>query len=195
MDERIVPTLNKLMPDYVGFIASSGFKRSITLDRALSIRSLLNDKIKTVGVFVNSPISYILKFYNEGAINCVQLHGDEDEDYSASLKRSADIEVIKAVGVQDGKVLPYPKNCDILLLDATDKNARGGTGRCIDWRRYDEVDKRIILAGGITPQNVQSALRKVMPYGVDSSGGLETDGVKDAKKVEEYINNIRSFAL
>jgi phosphoribosylanthranilate isomerase len=187
----IVPVLNKLIPDYVGFILSKGFKRTIDASVATAIRRELAPQIKTVGVFVNEPYDYIIGFLKEGVINVVQLHGDEDVEYIKGLKKLTSAPIIKAVGVVDGRVNPYPKNCDIVLLDACSKTERGGTGRNIIWRRYDEIDKPIILAGGINADNVAEALREVNPYGVDASGGLETDGNKDAAKIEAYIAAVR----
>jgi phosphoribosylanthranilate isomerase len=125
-----------------------------------------------------------------GIINVVQLHGDEDEKYIEELKKICSVPIIKAVGVKDGKVLPYPSNCDMLLLDATDKNVRGGSGQKIEWKKY-KADKPIILAGGITPENVMQAIRIVQPFAVDCSGGVETDGEKDIDKIERYILNAR----
>jgi phosphoribosylanthranilate isomerase len=78
-----------------------------------------------------------------------------------------------------------------LLLDARALQGGGGTGKRIVWREYTEVDKPIFLAGGLTAENVAEAIRKVKPYAVDTSGGVETDGVKDEKKIEKYIKAIR----
>jgi phosphoribosylanthranilate isomerase len=188
----IVPTLNKLTPDYVGFILSQGYKRSITKQTAQQIKAALSPRIKTVGVFVNEDINNIVEFLKDGIIDVVQLHGDEDEEYIISLKNAFPATVIKSVGVESDKVLPYPENCDYLLLDAYDKKLRGGTGRKVEWRSYPELDKPFFLAGGITAENVAEAAKSVKPFGVDSSGGLETDGVKNVDKVERYIKNARA---
>jgi phosphoribosylanthranilate isomerase len=188
----IVPLLNKLTPDYVGFILSSGFKRSVDRQTAKGIKLGLDGKIKTVGVFVNEDINTIVSFLKDGIIDVVQLHGDEDENYIAALKKLYPVTVIKSVGVEGGKVLLYPDNCDYLLLDAYDRKLRGGTGKKVEWRSYPELTKPYFLAGGITAENVAEAVKAVKPYGVDSSGGLETDGEKDAGKVERYIKNARA---
>jgi phosphoribosylanthranilate isomerase len=183
--------LNELCPDYVGMIVSDGFRRSIGEAQAGKIRNALRREIDTVGVFVNDEIGKIIRFYEQGIISAVQLHGDEDEDYIANLKSRCPLPVIKAVGVNAGMVPSFPENCDFLLLDARALQGGGGTGKRIVWREYTEVDKPIFLAGGLTAENVAEAIRKVKPYAVDTSGGVETDGVKDEKKIEKYIKAIR----
>jgi phosphoribosylanthranilate isomerase len=190
-DLNILPVLNKLTPDYVGFILSGGFKRSIDIPLATKIRAGLNSEIKTVGVFVNEPVENVVSFLECGIIDIVQLHGDESENYISRLKSAYPVTVIKSVGVENGKVLPHPDNCDYLLLDAYDKVNRGGTGKRVEWRAYPEIEKPFFLAGGLTAENVHKAIEMVKPYAVDCSGGVETDGVKDAEKVERYIKNAR----
>lgn len=190
-DEAIIPHLNALPPDYVGFIMTRGFKRSVSDDFVRKCASALRGDIKRVGVFVNDDVSRIASLVREGTIDVVQLHGDEDGEYIRRLKSLVTVTVIKAVGVENGRVMPYPRECDIVLLDSVDRQARGGTGKRVAWRRYKEITKPVMLAGGITPENVKEALSAVAPFGVDSSGGVETDGVKDAGKVKRYIKNVR----
>ena len=185
-----LPAINTALPDYAGFIMTAGFKRSVTEDFVRECAKVLDPRIKRVGVFVNDDARRIARLVKEGVINVVQLHGDEDGEYIKRLKNLCPVTVIKAVGVEGGRVLPYPEECDIVLLDATDKNARGGTGKRIEWRRY-KFDKSFILAGGITDGNVREAIAAVGPWGVDSSGGLETDGKKDAEKIYRYVANVR----
>lgn len=188
---EIFPVLNRLMPDYAGFIMSKGYRRSVPDAFVAEAARVLDPRIVRVGVFVNDDAGRIAGLVNGGVITAVQLHGDEDYDYIERLKKLCDTAVIKATGVVGGKALPYPENCDIVLLDYTDAVARGGTGRKVEWRAYPEIDKPFLLAGGITPENVRQALEAVQPYGVDSSGGLETDGVKDGEKIADYIFNVR----
>jgi phosphoribosylanthranilate isomerase len=190
-DKACVPILNELTPDYVGFILSKGFKRSIEEQTFYDICGELNCGILRVGVFVNDDVKRIARLYNSGYINLAQLHGDEDEGYINELKNLCDVKVIKSVAVNCGKAGLYPNNCDYVLLDAYAPKERGGTGRQVEWRRYSEIDKPIFLAGGLTPQNVQEAIEKVRPFAVDCSGGVETDGKKDNNKIRQYILNAR----
>lgn len=189
-DISCADALNAALSDFAGFILSSGFKRSIDFAMARYIRAALDKRILTVGVFVNDSIEKIKMYADGGIIQLVQLHGDEDEEYISLLKEKVDLPVIKAVGVRDGN-LPYvPKNCDYILLDAYAPQARGGTGQRCQWKRYS-CDKPIILAGGIAPENVGEAISLVAPYAVDCSGGVETNGKKDVKKIADYIANAR----
>lgn len=191
-DERLAPFINKLHPDYVGFILSKGFKRSVTAEVAAKIRRAVDKNVFTVGVFVNEPAVRVAEIVEAGIADLVQLHGDEDEGYIEELKGLCNATVIKSAAVRRGEVAPYPENCDYLLLDAYSPEARGGTGVKVEWRRYYEIKKPFFLAGGITADNVREAVRAVNPFGVDSSGGLETDGIKDAEKIKKYIENARS---
>lgn len=187
----ILPVINELKPDYVGFIMTAGFSRSVSDDFVRRCGGALDSRIARVGVFVNDDVSRIAALVGSGVIDVVQLHGDEDGSYIRRLKSLVPVTVIKAVGVSDGRAAAYPAECDIVLLDSCTATSRGGTGKSIFWRRYDELDKPVILAGGITAENVKAALAAVRPWGVDTSGGVETDGVKDAAKIYKYITNIR----
>ena len=190
-DMSLVPLLNKLTPDYVGFILTAGFRRSVSEEFVKNFSSRLSPAIRRVGVFVNDDVCRIARRVEDGIIDAVQLHGDEDGEYIQKLKNLAPVAVIKAVGVEGGRAESYPENCDMVLLDAYDKVARGGTGRRIEWRRYPEIKKPVILAGGITPENVCEAVSLVRPWGVDTSGGVERDGKKDIDKIRDYILKAR----
>ncbi len=192
-DVGILPVLNALTPDYAGFILTSGFKRSVSEEFASAARKTLCGAVKTVGVFVNDDPKRIAGLVKAGIVDLIQLHGDEDGEYIRIIKASCSAPIIKSVHVTDGKVSPYPDNCDFVLLDAYSPHMRGGTGKRIEWRRYEEIKKPVFLAGGITPDNVKDALAAVQPYCVDCSGGVETDGIKDADKIEKYIKNVREF--
>lgn len=194
-DTAAIPAINRLTPDYVGFIMTRGFKRSVSDDFVKKCGALLNSRIKKVGVFVNDDVHRIAWLVQDGTIDVVQLHGDEDGEYIRALKALTPVAVIKAVGVQGDRVDPWPVECDFVLLDSCSKEARGGTGKRVAWRRYDEIDKPFFLAGGITPSNVAQAIAAVHPFGVDSSGGLETDGRKDEQKICQYIANIREAEI
>ena len=189
-DTACVDALNAARPDYVGFVLSGGFRRSIDYAAAKRIRAALSPDILTVGVFVNERMEMIAEFIDCGIIQLVQLHGDEDEEYIAALKQMRSVPIIKAVGVREGVLPKLPAGCDYILLDAYAPVSRGGTGIRCEWKRYPS-DVPIILAGGITPENVGEAISLVAPYAVDCSGGVETDGKKDKNKIASYVENAR----
>ncbi len=181
---------NEAAPDYIGFILNyPKSHRNISLDTAKRLRSMLSDKIKTVGVFVDAPPKYILEALRQGIIDMVQLHGNEDEDYIKLLKKAAGrVEVIKAVKVRSAEDI-RDTCADFLLLD----NGKG-TGQQFNHTLIDRerLTKPFFLAGGITPENIAEAA-ELLPYAVDMSGGIETDSVKDKKKMLAAVNIIRNI--
>lgn len=191
MDTSCLQVLNECLPDYAGFILSPGFRRTVSPERAAEIRAGLDGRIVTVGVFVDDDPARIAQLYGRGIFGLVQLHGHEDEAYIDRLREVCPAPIAKAVGIRDGKVPKFPANCDYVLLDAYVASGGGGTGKKVEWRPYPEIDRPFFLAGGITPDNVQEGLRAVRPCGVDTSGGVETDGKKDPRKIREYIMKAR----
>ncbi len=186
-DSSYVPVLNRLTPDYVGFILSEGYKRSVSLKAALEIRRRLNSRIICAGVFVNGQIDCIARAVESGAIQVVQLHGSEDEDYIERLKCRVRAVIIKRVSPENAAFCP--QNADFALIDGTAR--RGAPSRSLEKRVYGELKKPYFIAGGLTPENVKEWIKSTMPYGVDCSGGVETDGYKDSKKIAAFINNAR----
>src|SRR5678815_1241508 len=145
----------------------------------------------TVGVFVNEPIDSIRSAAARAHLTAVQLHGDEPPAYADALGWP----VIRAVSVGDIAAAAETWSADTaLLVDNIDPVRRGGTGAAIDWTRAADVAKtrRVVLAGGLTPDNVATAIRAVHPFGVDVSSGVElAPGVKDLDKVTQFISNAR----
>jgi phosphoribosylanthranilate isomerase len=145
----------------------------------------------TVGVFVNEPVNSIRAAAERARLTAVQLHGDEPPAYADAL----DWPVIRAVSVDEIDVVADAWSADTaLLVDNIDPVRRGGTGGAVDWTRAASVAKtrRVVLAGGLTPENVATAIRAVHPFGVDVSSGVESaPGVKDLDKVTQFISNAR----
>jgi phosphoribosylanthranilate isomerase len=126
-------------------------------------------------------------------LDLVQLSGDESWDLCEKLSRP----VLKAVKVRDGtsaeEIIAALRPGAVPLLDTHVEGALGGTGRLFDWSVAAEVAQRfpIVLAGGLTPENVGEAVRRVRPWAVDVSSGVETEGVKDAEKICAFIAAVR----
>ena len=146
----------------------------------------------TVGVFVDEPPEVIRRVAAQVGLSAVQLHGDETPSDAVALG----VPVLRAVGL-DGFERAYqvwPADTT-WLLDAVDPVRRGGTGRQVDWGRAADVaaKARVILAGGLTPENVAEAIARVRPYGVDVSSGVEeAPGVKDFVKVSRFLTSARA---
>lgn len=185
-----IEAANAAKPDFVGFIFVEGTKRYVTPDLAARFRRDLAADIQTVGVFVNAPIEEIVAVCQAGTIDLVQLHGEEDQVYIEHLKGQVDQDIIKSVAVGDELVVD-PSQADYLLFDSLSPS-RGGSGKVFDWQRVSSYqDKPFFLAGGLGVDNIEEALKVVRPYAVDASSSLETDGVKDPVKMQEFVAKIR----
>ena len=157
----------------------------------------LAGRILRVGVFVNAGPDLPRRLIEEGLIDVVQLHGDERPE-DAKVFREAGIPFLKAIGVQGLNDLALVRDygAAAILLDAHAPGLYGGTGRTIDWdlaRAFAEEhpDLPLILAGGITPENVAEAVAAVRPAALDVASGAELrPGVKDFEKVERLKANI-----
>jgi phosphoribosylanthranilate isomerase len=177
--------------DALGFNFYRRSSRCIAPAAARRIIEALPSEAFPVGVFVNeSGPEEVERIADEAGIRAVQLHGDETPAYCRALK---DRFVIKALRVsrdfEPESVLEYETNA--ILLDAFDRDARGGTGRVIDWqlaRRTRELVPKLFLAGGLAIENVTEAIAAVRPYAVDACSGLEcAPGRKDALRVQAFV--------
>lgn len=185
-----IEAANVAKPDYVGFIFVPETKRYVKPDLAASFRRDLAADIQTVGVFVNAPIEEIVAICQAGTIDLVQLHGEEDQAYIEQLKGQVDQDIIKSVAVGDELVVD-PSQADYLLFDSLSPS-RGGSGKTFNWEMVSAYqDKPFFLAGGLGVENIEEALKVVRPYAVDASSSLETDGVKDPVKMQEFVAKIR----
>ncbi len=187
-----IDIVNEVLPDYIGFVFAES-RRKVCVEQAFNMKKCLNSSIKAVGVFVNAPSEDILSLCQNGIIDLVQLHGDEDAGYIEELKRNVSQPIIKAVRVQSPEIVLKAEllPCDYLLLDAYQKNAYGGTGTSFDYTLIPALQKPFFLAGGLNAGNIKKAAL-LNPYCLDISSGVETDGNKDAAKIREIIGIIRS---
>ena len=169
----------------LGFVFCRDSPRFIDPFCARAIVRTLPAFVTTVGVFVNQPPEYVAGVASLVPLDAVQLHGDEPVDAVARAGRP----VIKALtldlALQPERLASWPKAVTI-LLDAHDPVRRGGTGRAIDWEGAAAVaaTRRVVLAGGLTPENVARAIDCVRPFGIDISSGVErSPGVKDGERI------------
>lgn len=179
--EEDIEFVNALKPDYIGFILSSGFRRSITRQQAERLKSLLTPDIKAVGVFVDDDKENIDYYINNGIIDLVQLHGSESPEFC----RNINAPVIKYFN-QEGfdKINDY--DVDFLLFDSGT-----GTGKSFDWSKIPKTDKPFFLAGGINKDNIRQAIEQVSPYCIDLSSAVETDGNKDYYKIKQIMEKLK----
>ena len=175
--------------DALGFIFAAS-PRKISVERAREIIKALPPFVKTVGVFVDEDPERVSSIAAMCGLDILQLHGSESVEYCSSF----DLRVIKAVRLQSRDDLDnlsqYVSVVDTLLLDTYLPNRLGGTGITFDWKLAVEARRygRIILAGGLNPENVAAAISMVKPYAVDASSGLErSPGVKDHEKMAQFM--------
>ncbi|SFB05660.1 phosphoribosylanthranilate isomerase [Lentibacillus halodurans] len=177
--------------DFIGFVFAPS-KRRLKPAEAAEISAALPAAIKKVGVFVNETREAIIQTAEQVGLDVIQLHGDEPPASAEQLPYP----VIKAFGIgkQDmAEIKAYP--CNYYLIDSPKGPNRGGNGTTFDWtqlKHHDLDPHKIILAGGLTPENVQSAISIAKPAGVDVSSGVETNGTKNVEKINQFIKNAKT---
>lgn len=176
--------------DYIGFVFAPS-KRKISPKKAAMIVKQIDSPVKKVGVFVNEAPENINRIAHEVGLDIIQLHGDE----LPSIVNQLAYPTIKAYSIDQVigmDNIPFPSN--YLLIDSPPTIYRGGSGKIFDWQLAKELpipSHRLILAGGLTPENVQQAIATVQPACVDVSSGVETNGEKDHEKIIQFIANAK----
>lgn len=189
-----IEMVNKNLPDYVGFVFAES-KRKVTKEKAKELIDRLDGRIKTVGVFVDKKNEDVEKTAKYCGLDILQFHGEETTEYCDQFK--GQYEIWKAFSVKgrdvEERLLEYKEHTDLCLLDAYNKETRGGSGKVFNWDLIEGISKKykIALAGGINSKNILEAVERVDPYIIDLSSGVETDGLKDEKKIKEIIKKIR----
>lgn len=191
--------------DFIGLVFASS-RRQITVEKAREIVTALRGggfTTEVVGVFVNRPASEINKIARDVPLDRVQLSGDESWEYCRDIEKP----VIKTVHISDAmtgsrlvelideglKILSHRET--VVILDTLQKGIYGGSGQTFNWKLVREAAQHyyVVLAGGLTPENVVQAIDTVHPWGVDASSGLETNGIKDIEKIEKFVQAVRGM--
>ena len=180
--------------DAIGLVFYPPSPRCVSVARAAEIVAVLPPFVTTVGLFVNADAETIAEVVEGVGIDLIQFHGNECPEYCAGHGRPW----MRALRMKDNLDLDNSVTefgaARGLLLDAYRPGVPGGTGETFDWTRIPgDLAKRIVLAGGLTPDNVAGAIRQVHPYAVDVSGGVEAEpGIKDANKIARFMRSVRS---
>ncbi|WP_421385474.1 phosphoribosylanthranilate isomerase [Bacillus salacetis] len=179
--------------DAIGFIFAQS-RRKVSLDAAKEICESIPSSVMKVGVFVDAGKDEIEKTAAECSLDYVQLHGNETPEF------------IQSLSVPSYKALPIKEKRDLdgieefpgrfILLDSGHGSARGGNGTTFDWSylKNISIDKKVILAGGLNSNNIEMAVKEVNPYMVDVSSGVETNKVKDIRKIKEFIIKAKNIS-
>ena len=182
--------------DFIGFIFFERSHRYIDPRGAAEISRRVSN-VKKVGVFVDERADVINSIADRVGLDYIQLHGRETSEYAATIERP----IIKAwrfgdnFDVQSANEFP----CEIVLLDSFVKGQAGGTGQLFNWTAAAmltaRLTKPLLIAGGISIDNVSTALEMFRPFGVDVSGSLEVDGEKSIELIEKFIRAVRSIEV
>jgi phosphoribosylanthranilate isomerase len=180
--------------DAIGLVFYEPSPRAVSIEQASRIVEGLPPFVTVTGLFVNAERSRIAATLSQTRIDLLQFHGNESpeacEGYGSPY--------IKAIRMREGVDLPALRRrysgAAALLLDAYTKGVPGGTGTRFDWDRIPgDLNGSIILAGGLAPENIESAVRQIRPFAVDVSGGVESKkGVKDTAKMASFMRGVRS---
>ena len=180
--------VNRHGADYAGFVFFKKSKRYVDPYKANELIELLRSDIKPVGVFMDEPIDDVVRIARISGVELVQLHGHESEEYVEYIKRTLDRPVIKAFKAGEEGALERAANtsADYVMIDSG-----AGSGKKFDWSILKDLKRDYFLAGGLDPESVGEAISLLEPYAVDVSSGVETDGIKDEKKIAEFIKAVK----
>ena len=186
--EEDIREINLLKPDFAGFVFAKKSRRFLERKRAKELKNLLLPEIPSVGVFVNEDPEGIKALIDEGIIDLIQLHGDEDEEYIRTLRHLTDKPIIRAFKVKTEEDLRKAEksSADHILLDSG-----AGSGQVFDWSILKKIHRPFFLAGGLSPENIREALDTLKPFGVDVSSGVESEGKKDPEKLKAFMEEVR----
>ncbi len=183
-----IETANELKPEYIGLVFAPQSGRCVTPRTAVKLKQTLAAEIQAVGVFVDERLEKIVELSRDGVVDVVQLHGNESEDYIRRLKQRVDKPIVKAFRVKTASDIADAErsSADYILLDSG-----AGTGAAFDWKLLRNMRRPYFLAGGLAPDNAADAVKRLRPFAVDVSSGIETDGAKDKEKMAAFVAAVR----
>lgn len=182
-----IEIINKTDISYIGFIFYKNSFRYIDINKAKSLKKLLNPKIKVCGVFVNEDMEKILNIVKNNIIDIIQLHGNEDNNYIEKLKEKSKKKIIKAFEINNERDIEKALNskADFIMFDAGK-----GSGKTFDWNLIKGVQRNYFLAGGINLENINKAFNIIKPYAIDLSSSIESNGFKDENKIKNILERV-----
>lgn len=183
--------------DAIGLVFYKPSSRYVDIAMATTIADGMPPFVQRVGLFVNASVAEVRQILESVDLDLLQFHGDETAEYCESFKKA----YIKAITMKSGldiagKMAEYP-GAKGFLLDTYHPQQPGGTGEVFNWEHFPKTaSKPLILAGGLTADNVQQAIQTCQPYAVDVSGGVEIDkGIKSTDKIRAFINKAKSIEV
>lgn len=185
--------------DAIGLVFYPPSPRAVLVDDLSDIVSGVSASVAVVALFVDPTREEVNKVVDSGYIDLLQFHGSESETFCCSF----DLPYMKAIRVGPDvdlqtAIAAYP-SAELVLLDSFDTAAPGGTGKVFDWERVSVISdsslSKLVLAGGLNPDNIATAIAHVQPWGVDVSSGVESSpGIKDRALINKFIEGVRSVS-
>ncbi len=189
-----IDAVNEALPEFVGFVFAKS-KRQVTAEAVREMAEGLVPTIKKVGVFVNADIDQMLLDCKTARLDYIQLHGDETPDDIRRIRKKTDLPIIKAIRMRapmtEADLNQY--DADYFLFDVYSEKGYGGIGESFDLHLMEPFRGRnnIILAGGLSSDNIIEKLSQFTPFMIDVSSGVETDGMKDREKIKQIISLVQ----
>jgi phosphoribosylanthranilate isomerase len=193
---RDVEVVAELGAEFIGVVVDVPVPtpRKVSVEKAKEILHVASLSARSVAVIMPNTLDAAVGYYRKLRPDFLQLHGEEDVTFLKNLRGLVSCGIIKTIHVKGKESVQEAKKCsrfvDAILLD-TPSEKMGGSGKIHDWniskKIVKEIEKPVILAGGLNPENVKKAVEMVNPYAVDVSSGVETHGRKDYKKVKKFI--------
>jgi phosphoribosylanthranilate isomerase len=178
--------------DAIGLVFAEASPRCVSVAQARAVCAALPPFITVVGLFVDTPSAQVREVLGQVPLDLLQFHGRETPEDCRQYGRPYLKAIRMAPGVDLAAEMRRYVDAAGVLLDTFSPQAAGGTGETFDWARVPRcLSKPVILAGGLTPENVAAAIRAVQPYAVDVSSGVEkTKGIKDAARIVAFIGAV-----
>ena len=183
--------------DAIGLVLYDKSSRHVDLDLAIEIKNTISEDVVCIALLVNAEEKFVREVISKLSPHYIQFHGDESPNFCHQFNYPFIRAIRMSKELKMAKILSSYKPSGGFLFDAWHADHYGGTGHVFDWNRLPvNLDFPLILAGGLNPDNVSSAVRAVGPAMVDVSGGVESSpGVKDEHKVREFILNAKEASL
>ncbi len=184
--------------DAIGLVFFPPSPRHVTIEQAQQLTSIIPPYVQIVGLFVNASAEDIQQVLEQIPLDVLQLHGDESPEQCQSIAAQCKRRWYKAIQVKPGldvvaEIQRYQTvGASAILLDAWHPELKGGTGHSFDWSKFPKLDIPLILAGGLTPENIEEAIHTTQAFAVDVSGGVESaKGIKDQQRIERFMQGVQ----
>ena len=184
--------------DAIGFVFYAPSPRSVTPEQAKKLLKHVPAYVQTVGLFVNATGNDIEQVLKTVPLDLLQFHGDETPEQCQQIAEKTSRRWYKAIQMKPNlNVIETIKSyqhvgASAVLLDAWHPELKGGTGQQFDWSQFPKLDIALILAGGLTPDNIEEAIKTTQAFAVDVSGGVESaKGIKDQQRIEKFMQGVQ----